>query len=654
MMIPAQQLLDTAHIAVLLGISPQAVSKRAKERSWTPEPLRKQGGGHIWRVGGLDEHTQEELLPKLTRRYLEQFLPDPQKQRENEEYIAACWEKFARKTDKQRERAVYRCELCIEVGTMHARENIPLYQAFVLVADKYQESVGNLRNWWYGTANRKGVNGFDSKDWLAILIDDYKGRVVSAFCDDKAWDFFLKDYMRMEKPSFSACYRNLLRVAAEQGWTVPSEQTLRRRLKKELSAAAIRYKREGSMRFAYPDQERRRDAYESGEAMSADGLRFDKIYVYDDIHGTGEVCNPYLWAYEDVRSAKILAWESGVTENTGVMRKASRNLLDICLPSHIYIDNTTAAANKCMTGKVPGRKRFKDLSTDPVGLFPMAGIQVHFTNPPKKEQGNNAGSKPIERAFGKGGLHDSARNWPAFMSRGWSQRTAIPYSEFLAELPKIIAEHNSRTGRRGGICNGRSFDEVFNESFTSSTVRMASQEIKNLFEKEQEVCTVTREGTVRLNAGKGLGKHRYHSEKLAHLIGEKVAVFYNPDNLSSDVIICDLEGRRIGEASWLPSVAFNDTQSARTYHKDKRRRHKLVKRVADTSVRMSDAEFKMLNGPHAPLAEIPQPGRTVTRLSEHEVEAKLRHTVSPERQKELRENLQKNIAEGTYLFAAKA
>ena len=655
---PLEQRLDTAQLAKLLDMTPQGVMKRHSKYAWAEEPMRKQGGGKVWRVKNLDAATREAILPKLTKRFLAQFLPDPEKQQAQERFLAEGWNRYSQKTDKSRERAAYRHKLLTEACELYGRDGITLHQAFGLVASQYGEKAGNLRNWYYGTSSRKGVREVDPKDWLAVLVDDYKGRIVNAECDEKAWDFLVKDYMRREHSSFSMCYRNLERVATGEGWHIPSERTLRRRFQREFSAAAIRYKREGSMRFAYPDQERRRDAYEAGEAVSGDALCFDRLYVYDDVNGTGEVFNPRTWFWEDIHSGKVLSWASDVTENTDMIRKSTRNLMNICLPAHAYLDNTTAAANKCMTGKVWSRRRFKNKEDDPVGLLPLVGIKVHFTNPPKDSQGNSAGSKPSERTFGIGGLHDRMRHWPAFMNRGHTMKTAVPYSEFLAALPSVVAEHNAQRGRTGGICNGRSFDEVFAEGFSRARVRLASPEAKNLMEKAQEVSTVGLDGTIKINTGKGVSKHRYYSESLANCIGQKVAVLFNPDDLSAEVIVNDLEGRRIGTAAWLPSVAFNDVNAAREHSRAKQRRNKLVRKAANEAVRMSNAEFKMLNNRHhSEPVELPVPARTVTPLTDHEVDAKLRNTVPAERQQQLLDTLHKNINaladKDEYSFAAR-
>lgn len=70
----------------------------------------------------------------------------------------------------------------------------------------------------------------------------------------------------------------------------------------------------------------------------------------------------------------------------------------------ITIDNTRAAANKWMTGGVANRYRFKVKEDDPLGMIPMLGIKLHWSSVLLGKGHGRA--KPIERAFGNGGLEE--------------------------------------------------------------------------------------------------------------------------------------------------------------------------------------------------------------------------------------------------------
>lgn len=643
---------STAELAGVLGISPQAVVKRARRKKWTAEARKIQGGGCLWQCASLDEEAKHKVTVAVISGHRAQEIPNPAVTEARTVYVESLWDSFNEKPNSVKDRAAYRYELLFEAWMLH-QSGTTLTRALVLVAEKHGESVGNLRNWYFGTKGKQGVRGVDPKDWLPLLADNYKGRVKRADCHPKAWDFLLKDYLRQEQPSFSMCYERVARVAAQQGWVIPSERTLRRRLKQEHGPAEIRFARTGSLRYAYPDQERRRDAFLAGEAVSGDALRFDKLTVFDE--ETGEVFSPVVWFFEDIYSGKLLAWDADTSENSDMFRRAVHKLTNITLPRYMCIDNTPAAANKCLTGQVKGRHRFTNKSADPVGLLPLMGIDVHFTNPDQTQ--SSPGAKPQERAFGIGGIHERMRNWPAFKGRGTSLANPIPYAEFLAALPQIVAEHNAKTGRRGGVCNGRSFDEVFAAGFSEVTARKPSEKHRSLLLHHQEVCTVSRDGTVRLNAGKGDGKHRYYGEVLARCIGEKVAVLFNPDNLSSAVSIFTLTGKYLGTAEWMPSVAFNDTKTAREHAKNKARRNKAVRLATKAAQRMSDLEYKQLNVTATPGA-IPNPACTITTLAPSELRDMLAKPVDPETAKRLHENLHRNISalhDGeNYPFAAHA
>jgi hypothetical protein len=634
----AAQSFSTAFIATATGKTPQAVVKRGR-KVWEQEPRRTQGGGIIWKFASLDEEVQEKvtLAVMAERRAAEESNPEVTKA--HEAYMAAQWAAFEKKPNSVKDRAAHRYELLFEAWQLHMH-GTPLTRAFILVANQHGVSVGNLRNWYYGTKKKAGVHEVDPKDWLPILADNYKGRVKYAPCTEKAWEYFLKDYLRREKPSFSMCYERLERIAAVQSWEIPSEQTLRRRLKRDFGPAERDYARDGSLRFAYPYQERKRDTFYAGEAVSGDALNFDDLHVVNET--TGEVFTPRVWFFEDIYSAKILAWEPDVSENADMFRRSFYNLTAITLPRWLTIDNTRAASNKSMGGQLP-RNRFTTKSTDPVGILKLMGVDVHRTNPDKDQ--TSSGSNPSERGFGIGGLHERMRAWPAFIGRGTGMNNPIPFSEFVEALPHIVAEHNAKTGRTGGVCNGRSFDEVFAASYQESKARKPSASLRNLLLYSQESCKVGTDGTVKIKAGQGDTKHRYYADFLAHLAGEYIAVMFNPDSLSDPVNIYSLNGKHLGIADWLPSVAFNDTETARRHAKNRARRNKAVKKQVKAAQAMSNDEFKMLNAT-VPIGATPEPAQLTTVMSPQEVEALLtgKHKVSTERQNELRANMHRNIS----------
>ena len=459
------QTFSTAEIAEMLKISPQAVNKRAHKRGWIPAPGKIQGGGSVWTFSGLDQETKDNLSACIIH---EHRAENPPVTLEQQRRIDAMWQEFDKKPDSIKERAFKWYDILIDVPKL-IYAGSTAKAAIAAVAQTHGVKIGTVRNKYFGAGGKQGVKDIDPKDWLPFLADDHKGRVAFAPCDEIAWEFFKKDYLRREKPSLSSSYRRVKKAAEAYGWVIPSCRTLCRRLYREIPLAVIKFMRTGKLENDYPDQKRRRDAFQPGQAVSCDVLSFDTIYVYDE--ATGEVFNPRGCFLEDICTGKTYLGAIDKTENSDMLRRGIHTLTGEFLPQHIYIDNTRAVANKCLTGQVKGRHRFKFKADDPVGLLKRLNIEVHFTNP--DHEISSPGSKPIERAFGIGGLHSSMREWPSLKDRA-TFKNPIPYSEFVALLPEVVAEHNSREGRTGGICNGRSFDQVFADGLRNRTSRKCS------------------------------------------------------------------------------------------------------------------------------------------------------------------------------------
>ncbi|HAS8353899.1 TPA: DDE endonuclease, partial [Vibrio vulnificus] len=83
-------------------------------------------------------------------------------------------------------------------------------------------------------------------------------RKKEAECHPDAWDVFLADYLRPEKPALRTCYARLAEVADAHEWTIPSLSSLRRKLEREVPAEQVVLLREGehALMRLYPAQER--------------------------------------------------------------------------------------------------------------------------------------------------------------------------------------------------------------------------------------------------------------------------------------------------------------------------------------------------------------------------------------------------------------
>ena len=172
----------------------------------------------------------------------------------------------------------------------------------------------------------KSVKGHPKTEWLPLLASQHSGGNQPAHCPPDAWEAFKADYLRLEQPAASACYRRLKEAASRQGWVLPSYDTLRLRLRTEVGREAIILAREGKAALArlYPAQKRSVADLFALALVCGDGHRFD---VFTKWAGIEKPVRPMLLGLQDVYSRKILAWRIGLNENTALVRLAFADLL---------------------------------------------------------------------------------------------------------------------------------------------------------------------------------------------------------------------------------------------------------------------------------------------------------------------------------------
>ena len=75
------------------------------------------------------------------------------------------------------------------------------------------------------------VRGLPRSEWATALRARYKGRQKFADITPEAWEYFLDQYRRCA--SCNAAHKACVDRAQHEGWKVPSESALRRRLTRE-------------------------------------------------------------------------------------------------------------------------------------------------------------------------------------------------------------------------------------------------------------------------------------------------------------------------------------------------------------------------------------------------------------------------------------
>lgn len=572
-----------ADLAGLPGLpsTERRVRSRADAEGWQSRP-RARGKGVEYAFSSLPAPAQAALLMRD-----QPAIEKPVKAGWSEERIAAIWQRFERvpqslkDTAGNRLKALHAVEALVRGGTrlMHAREVVAAQMQRDDLAGSSPESIGR----WQAL-----VKGAHRSDWLALLVPQYSGRTATSEIDAAAWDLFKSDYLRLEQPSAESCYRRLERAAATHPeWVpLPALRTFVRRIERELPRGVIVLARQGeeALMRTYPAQERDRSAFAALDGVNADGHMWDVAVKFPD----GSIGRPVIVGWQDLGSGKILSWRMDQTESSDLVRLAFADLVQrFGIPRATWLDNGRAFASKFLTGGTPNRYRFKVKPEDPVGILTGLGVEVHWVTP------YHGQAKPIERAWRD--FCDVIAKHPAFAGAYMGNNTqnkpenygsrAVAWDEFVRVVDSEIAAHNAREGRRAKFAAGRSFDQVFNATYTTAPIRKASAEQLRLMLLAAEAVPANAvDGSVHV-AG-----NRYWCESLSRHAGRKVVLRFDPMALHTGVHCYALDNTYIGYAECIASVGFADTNAAREHSRATKLYRRSAKQMLDAERRMTAAQ----------------------------------------------------------------
>lgn len=577
----------------LIGLpkSSSAISRKARLEQWVFRQIHGvRGVAYEFHISSLPKETQAALL--LRQGEIETSMGRFEIARptlEAHDYDReALWSKWDNASDSQR-RLAEKWLPAVQAADEMLNQGISTKTAFATVAGHYQVSASTLRDKYYQ------VQKFAKPDWAAALVDGRgasRRNVHKSEFDEDAWQFLIADYLRPEKPAFRKCYERLELAAREHGWSIPSRATAFRRIQ-QLNEAMVVACREGehALMHLIPAQQRTVEHLDAMQWINGDGYLHNVFVRWFN----GDVIRPKTWFWQDVKTRKILGWRCDVSENIDSIRLSFMDVVTrygIPEDFHITIDNTRGAANKWLTGGAPNRYRFKVKEDDPKGLFLLMGAKMHWTSVVAGKGWGQA--KPVERAFGVGGLEEYVDKHPALAGAytgpnpqakpdNYGDR-AVDAELFLKTLAEGVAMFNARTGRETEMCGGKlSFDDVFEREYARTIVRKPTEEQKRMLLLPAEAVNVSSKGEFALKVGGSLkgAKNVYYNMALMNAGVKKVVVRFDPQQLHSTVYCYTLDGRFICEAECLSPVAFNDAAAGREY----RRRQKQLKSATKAAIK---------------------------------------------------------------------
>ena len=501
----------------------------------------------------------------------------------------AAWIEFEALPDTAKAEAARRLRAIQDVEALE-RAGQPRSEAIKAVEQLGEASARTLWR-WFGL-----VDGVRIDDRLPRLAPRHRAgeRAVARAPVDPGFGALIKsDYLRVEKPSLTSVYDRAVRVAAERGLDVAPLHTVRRWLAREVSEATMILMREGAdaLKARYPAQVRDKTAMHALEGVNADFHRFDVFVRWPAGPGEaeGRIERPQMVAFQDIYSGRLLSWRVDRTPNAQAVKLAAGDMIETWgIPEHVLLDNGREFAAKEITGGAPTRFRFTVREDDLPGLFVSLGCHIHWATPYSGQ------SKPVERAFRD--LCDRVAKDPRLAGAYTGNRPdakpenyrsrAVPLDEFLAVLAEGIELHNTRQGRRSEVAWGRSFAEVFDDSYASAPIRKATQAQRRLWLMGAEGLRAdSRTGELRFQG------NRYWADWLHMHLGEKLVGRFDPAALWDGLHVYRLTGEYLGLAECREKAGFFDIDDARTHARARRDWMKAERRAAEAHRQMTSAEL---------------------------------------------------------------
>jgi hypothetical protein len=185
---------------------------------------------------------------------------------------------------------------------------------------------------------------------------------------------------------------------------------------------------------------------------------------------------------------------------------------------------------------------------------------------------------------------------------------AVPFEDFLAVVAEGIEEHNLRQGRRSEVAYGRSFAEVFAESYERAPIRKATEAQRRLWLLGAEGLRAdSRTGTVRLMG------NEYWSDWMHEVAGQKIVARFDPADLHAGIHVYASDNRYLGAAECRQKAGFLSVEDARAHAKARGNWLKAERAALKAHRKLSARELGVDLDAVAPVEAAPDPEAKVVR-----------------------------------------
>ena len=565
MLTPSQEWWTAAELADA-GLPDVPTTKRgvnilAKKLAWNGQTgfARKRatrGGGweYSWKL--LPQRAQQALL---TREVKEVKTPEAAPMARDD-----AWAWFEKLPTTVQDKARHRLSVIEGVEAIVAG-GLTKDQAARDMAAVTSNSVRSIWNWF---ALIEGIRRDDRLPYLAPRnrLNPAPSRATEV--DPDFGDLIKSDFLREEAPTFTSVYDRAKRIAKRRGIPFVTLSAAKRWLDREVSEVTQLLARKGAdyVKAMYPPQERDKTSMHAMEAVNADFHKFDVFVRFPGERGRpDEIARPQMVAMQDVYSGRILAWRIDRNPNSTAVQMCIGDMIEQWgIPFHMLLDNGREFAAKTITGGARTRYRFKVKEDDIPGLLTQLGCNIHWATP------YHGQAKPIERAFRD--MCDRVAKHPSFAGAYTGngvnakpenyQSRAVPLEEFLKVVAEELEHHNTRQGRRSEVAYGRSFADVFDESYAVSPIRKATAAQRRLWLMGAEgIRANTKTGALMFH------RNRFWADWMHSICGKKVVARFDFANLWDGLHVYALTGEYLGHAPCLTAAGFFDVAEAKAHAK---------------------------------------------------------------------------------------
>lgn len=425
----------------------------------------------------------------------------------------------------------------------------------------------------------------------AGLQDDRKNRAQAS--RDEGDPFFIelkKFYLRLSQPKLKTCYDHVKLIAEDQGWNCPSFKKCQRYVKK-LPPQLVVKMRLGDKAFeetVVPGVRRNYGTLASNQIWCSDHHQLDVIVKGPD----GRHCRPWLTAWEDMRSRKIVGFHLFCHDpNQDTILIAFRDgVRKNCVPEGVYIDNgkdfdswtlqgQTKKERLSYAGKTSWVNRRIRVNVDLSqvgGLFGALKCNVVHARP------YNAKAKPIERFFSTLKTRFSQMLWPTYcggkpdekpedLMKQIDRGNAPAFDDFSAAFATWVdADYNARVHEGDGL-DGRTPEAAWEDHLVTRRT-CAAADLELLLQKSSQPLAVTNQGVnyQRRFYGKG-------DPQLDRYFGQKIYLRVDPADIRK-ASAWTLSDQLIGFVSMDAGISWNATeQEFREAEGQRQRVRRLVK-----------------------------------------------------------------------------